>query len=391
MLSRLARKGGGYITQERGGAMDRNERIDALALRDIGGLGDRSFKLLIDAFGSASKVFAASPETLRTVAGGGQRLIKLLAVTPDRMAARERLERAEQSGFWTRVYGEPGYPASLAVIADPPAVLYGMGPLLGEERGAVAIVGSRKATTHGLRTARRLGREMAAQELCVVSGLADGVDGAAHWGALDGDGRTVAVFGARPDVIYPRKNEKLSEAIVEGGVALVSEHPPGVKPDARHFPRRNRIISGLCLGVIVVEAAQRSGSLITASVALEQGREVFAVPGMAGSPSARGTNNLLRQGARLVESVEDVLEEIHLPPRAAPVAESSLEIGEEARKPSGTGGAVWQVLEDTPLDIDEIAQKCKLSAAETAAGLMELTLTGFADEWPGKRYSRTGA
>lgn len=376
-----------------GGAVDQNERIDALALRAMGGLGDRTFKLLMDAFGSASKVLDASPDMLSSVAGGGQRLIKLLSVTPDRAAARERLERTAASGFWIRIYGEPDYPASLAAIADPPAILYGRGLLRGPERGAVAIVGSRKATTHGLRTARRLGRELAAQEVCVVSGLADGVDGAAHWGALDGDGRTVAVFGAGPDVIYPRKNEKLSEAIVEGGGALVSEHPPGVKPDARHFPRRNRIISGLCLGVIVVEAAQRSGSLITASVALEQGREVFAVPGMAGSPSARGANNLLRQGARLVESVEDVLEEIHLPPRVAPVVEPApapVE-GEKGETPSGASGIVWQVLEDAPLDIDEIAQKCELSAAQTAAGLMELTLTGFADEWPGKRYSRTGA
>jgi len=216
----------------------------------------------------------------------------------------------------------------------------------------------------------------------VVSGLAQGIDAAAHEGALEGGGRTLAVFGAGLDVIYPGWNANLARAVREGG-AWLSELPLGSEPRAHHFPRRNRIISGLCRGVVVVEAAERSGSLITAKCALEQGREVFAVPGLPGSYNARGTHGLLREGAVLAESARDVLAELlpGEPTGQAPEAE------EPPPPPPGHRG-LWEALEDGPLHIDALAARAGVGAAQAAVGLMELSLGGWAQEWPGKRYSR---
>jgi DNA processing protein len=222
---------------------------------------------------------------------------------------------------------------------------------------------------------------LAAAGLAVVSGLAQGIDAAAHEGALEGGGRTLAVFGAGLDVIYPGWNANLARAVRTNG-AWLSELPLGSEPRAHHFPRRNRIISGLCRGEVVVEAAERSGSLITAKCALEQGREVFPVPGLPGSCNARGTHGLLRDGAVLVASARDVLAEL-LPgdrPGHAPEAE-------ETPPPPGHRG-LWEALEDGPLHIDALAVRAGVGAAQAAVGLMELFLGGWAQEWPGKRYSR---
>ncbi len=361
---------------------------DALVLRAVPGLGDRGFRVLVDAFGSAGAVLAAPEGALVGRAGVSESLAG--AIRAHGRAGRERAEqelfRARTLGIRLVPYGDPAYPAPLAEIHDPPAVLYVAGSLLPEDGRAVAVVGSRGASVHGVRFARRLARGLAVSGVTVVSGLARGIDAAAHRGALEAGGRTIAAFGAGLDVVYPRGNQDLADAVRHSG-AWVGELPLGSPPLGHHFPRRNRIISGLSLGVVVVEASRRSGSLITAACALEQGREVFAVPGLPGSATAGGVHGLLKQGARLVESVDDVLAE--LPP------------GPEAPgpRPAGPGAGparddplrpLWDALSDAPAHIDEIAVRAGLAAAAAAAGLMELTLAGHALEWPGNCYSRAG-
>ncbi len=360
--------------------MDRTACIDALALRGIPGLGDRGFRKLVDAFGSAGAALAAEPRALRERCAASDALLGALAEA-DREGPRRQWQALRDAGFAMLVYGGPGYPERLAAIADPPAVLYQAGAPLDRLAPAVAVVGSRRASSHGARFARRLAAGLAEAGVAVVSGLARGIDAAAHQGALDAGGATLAVFGSGLDVVYPPRHAELAAAILERG-GWCSEQPLGAEPRPHHFPRRNRIISGLAAGVVVVEASERSGSLITARCALEQGREVFAVPGLPGAYTAQGTHGLLREGAKLVESVADVLQEL------APGATMHPQESAPAPPPPHLA-ALWQALEDAPLHIDEVAAKAGLPAAQAAAGLLELTLDGFAVEWPGRRYARS--
>lgn len=357
------------------------EVVDALVLRGAKGVGDRGFRLLVDAFGSAGAVLAATPAALRSGCGASEELIRAVGeAAASRASAEEEARRARGAGFALRTYGDPAYPALLAHIPDPPAVLYVAGSLEPADESCVAVVGSRKASTAGSRFARKLARDLAQAGVTVVSGLAQGIDAAAHQGALEGGGRTLAVFGAGLDVIYPGWNADLAGAVRRAG-AWLSEFPLGTEPRPHHFPRRNRIISGLSLGVVVVEAAERSGSLITARAALDQGREVFAVPGPPGAFNSRGAHGLLREGAKLVEGAEDVLAEL----RAAPRPDRAPASGPG---PEGPPTPLWGALEDEPLHIDEVAAKAGLSPAAAGAGLMALALEGLAEEFPGKRYAR---
>ncbi|MCQ9208506.1 MAG: DNA-processing protein DprA [Omnitrophica bacterium] len=216
---------------------------------------------------------------------------------------------SNENKFKTLRITDKDYPANLKHIYDPPATVYLKGELILEDNIAIAIVGSRRATPYGLKNAKSLAFELAARGITVVSGLARGIDSAAHRGALEAKGRTIAVLGSGLNVIYPHENERLAEEIAKSG-AVISEFQQDVGPQRYHFPRRNRIISGLSLGVVVVEAAQKSGALITANCALEQGREVFALPGKIDSWTSRGTHDLIKQGAKLVESIEDIIEEL---------------------------------------------------------------------------------
>lgn len=349
--------------------------VDAYALKSIPGLGDRRFKALIDRYGCASRA-------IRALECGAAGLFPPVT-GPQREMAAEALRNIAARGYWTVWYGEPLYPSGLAAINDPPAVLFGMGDVSCLDRFAIAMVGSRKATAHGLDAARKLASELAAEEVVVVSGLALGIDTGAHLGALDAGGRTVAVLGSGLDNIYPGSNRNLALRIAEKG-AVITEHPPEERPDARFFPKRNRIISGLSRGVVVVEAARKSGSLITASLALEQGREVFAMPGTARSVSAEGVNNLIRQGAVLAENAEDVLGVFGMACKAAAGNQRGTET------PSGLDGdaaMIFAVLKDSPLDIDTLAAAAGLTPSAAGAMLMELMLAGHAVQWPGQRYS----
>lgn len=349
--------------------------VDAIALRSVPGLGDRNYKTLIDRHGCASRAIKALG---RGGAGG------LGPVTGSlREKAAETLRRISARGFWTISYGEPLYPFGLGAIHDPPAIIHGMGDKTCLDGFSIALVGSRKATTHGLAASRKLATELAAENVVVVSGLALGIDTEAHLGALDAGGRTVAVLGSGLDNIYPASNRGLAFRIAEKG-AVITEHPPEARPDAGHFPRRNRIISGLARGVVVVEAAKKSGSLITASLALEQGREVFAMPGMARAASAQGANNLLRQGAVLAETADDVLAVFGI---FAGTGWKKEPEGPEGPELPGEAAGLYAVVEDCPQDIDTLAAKAGLTPSSASAMLMELVLMGRVVQWPGQRYS----
>ena len=280
-----------------------------IALKAVEGVGCVGFRTLLTAFGSPEAVFRASASTLQVLPGIGPKTAdEILLLYGLRRRPNRRLPGP---GHWASAIvtcQDPLYPKNLLNIYDYPPFLYVKGSLCPEEIG-VAIVGSRLASTYGKYVTEKLSRELALKGITIVSGLARGIDSAAHRGALAGKGRTIAVLGSGLDIVYPPENEALAADIAAQG-ALVTEYPFGTPPNAPNFPARNRLISGISLGVVVVEAGEKSGSLITARIASEQGRSVFAVPGAIESAGSRGTNRLIKQGAKLIENVEDILEEI---------------------------------------------------------------------------------
>jgi DNA processing protein len=348
------------------------------------------------AFGSPRRVFEATLLELEQTAGLNHKTARNIKDFRDWDRARAESARAEREGVSIVTVKDPGYPEHLRRIYDHPPLLYIKGTLQADDV-PVAVVGSRNASPYGRYVTDRLCRELAHRGVTVVSGLARGIDTCAHRGALAGRGRTIAVMGCGIDVIYPLENRKLHGEIIASG-AVVSELPFGTEPDRPHFPARNRIISGLSLGVLIVEAGEKSGSLITARCALDQGREVFAVPGSIDLPGSRGTNKLLRQGAKLVESVEDILEEI-LPQLEHPPAAPQRQKSEHASMP-GSHAAPARGREDLtekesrllgfvtekPLDADTIINRSGLAAAEVLAVLLSLELKGHILQLPGKLF-----
>ncbi|MFZ5590347.1 MAG: DNA-processing protein DprA [Bacillota bacterium] len=291
----------------------------------------------------------------------------------------EKVRQWQRQKIFFIDFNHPLFPDLLRNISDPPLGLFfsGDASLLGQP--AVAVVGSRRATAYGLYMAEKLGRELARVGITVVSGLARGIDTAAHQGALAGGGKTIAVLGCGLDVVYPRENQKLYAAIAERGV-LVSEFPPGTPPQPWHFPVRNRIISGLCRAVVVVEAGEKSGAMITAYLALEQGREVMAVPGQATSKMSRGPHRLLRQGARLVEDAGDILEELGLTRLFAGGEDGhgvTLEPAEEA---------LLALISWEPVPLDILAIKSGLPVSRVLTILSFLELKGLVRQLPGQRF-----
>jgi DNA processing protein len=300
--------------------------------------------------------------------------------------ARRLLDDLARQGVGVTCLADAGYPRLLKEIPDPPPVLFHRGDLPQADGGAVAIVGARKASLGGIRFAGRLAEELAHAGFMVVSGLARGIDTAAHRGALGAGGVTVAVLGCGIDITYPPENEALSSAIAANG-AVVTELLPGVLPLRHNFPRRNRIISGLSLGTVVVEAGEKSGALITAACALEQNRSVFAVPGTPGFYGSKGTNSLLRQGAKLVESVEDVLEEVA--PQVSVPGSSRLP---GAPPPAATRSEemVLGLLSAVPVHVDELTRNLDLASREVVNILFQLETRGLVRSMPGKFYVREG-
>ena len=369
-----------------------------VALKSVEGVGSVAFRSLLEIYGTPRRVFEAPLPELEQTAGLNHRTARNIKDFRDWSRAIAEIARAASEGVSILTSRDPAYPERLRKIYDPPPLLYIRGSLEGTDI-PVAVVGSRNASPYGRYVTERLCRELAQRGLTVVSGLARGIDTCAHRGALAGRGRTIAVMGCGIDVIYPPENRKLYGQIADGG-AVVTEYPFGTEPDRPHFPARNRIISGLSLGVLIVEAGEKSGSLITARCALEQGREVFAVPGAIDLPGSRGTNGLLRQGAKLVESVEDILEEIlpqigrppAPPPKAAtPPAprRGGARKDEPGREPlTEEESRLLGFITETPQDADTLIKRTGLAAAEALSLLLALELKGYILQLPGKRFSR---
>jgi DNA processing protein len=280
------------------------------------------------------------------------------------------------------------YPRVLKEIYDPPLVLYVKGKILKEGELAIALVGSRLASIYGLSTAERLGYELASKGVVIVSGLARGIDSAAHKGAIEAYGRTIAVLGNGLGTVYPPENKRFADEIVEKEGAVISEFPMGTEPLARNFPQRNRIISGLSLAVVVVEAAKKSGALITADFALEQGKEVFAVPGKVDSTTSFGTNELIKQGARLVQTAEDVVEELGLRFKEAKTKGKGAKDKKAALKPvlSPEEEVIYKNLSKEPRYLDDVVETAKFPLSKTAQLLLKLQLKKLVKELPGKNF-----
>jgi DNA processing protein len=337
---------------------------------------------LLARFASPAEILDAPPEALAETSGVTARLLRRLKDPQLQEAAAAEIERVKRHSVRILLRDDPAFPGILTQIPDPPPLLYMRGDLRGADDPAVAVVGSRRATTYGLEMARLLAGEIAAAGVTVVSGLARGIDQAAHVGALEAGGRTLAFLGSGIDRIYPRESIALAERISSSG-AILSEFPMGTAPLSGNFPVRNRLISGVARGTLVVEAAARSGSLITARMALEQGREVFAVPGNVTSDNALGPNLLIRDGAKLVMRGRDVLEEIPgapLPPEENLTAEPEGSEGEE--------DILGRLSPADPLTLDELAEKTGMEAGPLLAALLKLEVEDRVRKLPGGRFTR---
>lgn len=357
-----------------------------VALTRLPAVGARTAHALLERFGSVEAVFAARASQLRSVLGPDHPALSAIRGAPDpEQLARDR-EWLAHDGHHLVTWNDPDYPPLLREISDPPVAFYVAGDRALLARAQIAVVGARHPTPGGRENARAFAQALARAGLVVTSGLALGIDGAAHQGALAAGGATVAVTGTGLDRVYPPAHRELAHAIARAG-ALVSEFPLGTPPRAENFPVRNRLISGLALGVLVVEAAARSGSLITARCALEQGREVFAVPGSIHSPLARGCHALIRDGAKLVETAEDVLEEL------GPLARYAQQAGAAAPAPapalSQAAAAFLAHLGYDPVSVDMLVERSGLTADAVSSMLLQLELQGHVAACPGGKYVRT--
>jgi len=351
-----------------------------IGLKSVPHVGNVTFRRLLAHFGSPERALSATEAELAAVAGILPAAVASLLSHDYREAAERECEAATRAGATIVTLHSPYYPLMLLSLPDPPPFLYVKGELQSSEM-AVAIVGSRRASGYGLSTTETMARELARHGVTVVSGMARGIDTAAHRGALAEGGRSIGVLGCGVDLSYPAENRSLFAEMAAKG-ALVSEFPMGTLPLAENFPRRNRIISGLSRGVLVVEAAEGSGSLITAQCALEQGRDIFAIPGNIHSMNSRGANRLIKQGAKLVERVEDILEELPggLPRKEAPPSSPRFSFSPQE-------AAVYSALTATPLHIDDLTAKCALTVSEVSAILLRLELSGVIIQHPGKQFS----
>ncbi len=367
-----------------------------LAFGRVPGLGCAGFRRIAESFADPADAFFSGRGALRQAPGLSRAAVDgLLGFSEwDRLA--DEMRRVRDAGVRLVRYSDASYPERLRAIPDPPPVLYARGSPEVAGRAAVGVVGTRAPSEYGREMTRLLCRGLAAAGIAVVSGMARGIDGEAHETALSGGGGTVAVLGSGVDAPYPPEHRDLCRRIEENG-AVLSEHPLGTRPLPHHFPARNRIISGLSLGVVVVEATERSGSLITARWALEQGREVFAVPGPAGSGRSRGPHRLIREGAKLVEDVGDIIEEI-APQLAAEPAFAQLPAAGGPDGDSrgtaplgGSAGAILRDLEAGPLQMDEVIHRTGLPPHRVCEVLLEMELQGLLRQLPGNRYALNSA
>ncbi|MDM7923284.1 MAG: DNA-processing protein DprA [Pyrinomonadaceae bacterium] len=371
--------------------------ISWISLNMTPGVGPRAATKLIERFGSPEGVFAARRGELESLRIRPETIESIMKREFETAAAAE-LERVKALGGDILILDDGSYPPMLREIADPPITLYVKGDWQAcFEQPCVAVIGSRMCSTYGQNASEMLARDLASRGICVVSGLARGIDSAAHRGAMAGGGRTVAVIGTGLDSIYPKENAKLVDEIVASGGAVVSQFPLGTPPIKENFPYRNRIISGLSMGVLVVEASERSGSLITARLATEQGREVMAVPGNITSRNSFGTNYLIKAGAKLVQQWQDVVAELPadiaasiLPPKIDKTESGKADQPALAPADLSTGERkVWDVLStDEPIHIDVLLEATGLAFGDLNAALVGLDLKDLIRVLPGKHYSK---
>lgn len=343
-------------------------------------IGPRRLAHLLNEFGDLAEAWHATEPRLRQSGLEKQPLQNLLKMRVQ-LDLDEEMERVRQTGAWVLTAQDSRYPDLLKTLPDAPLVLYVIGTITPEDNLALGIVGTRKATPYGRDAAYEMAKALAANGITVVSGLALGIDALAHKGAIDGNGRTIAVMGCGINQIYPRENHALAREISRQG-AIISEFPLNVRPEARNFPRRNRVISGLSLGILVVEAPEASGALITAGIAAEQGREVFAIPGNIFNPNSQGTNRLIQDGAKLVMGIEDILEELNI----AQVAMQAKQVTDHIAPADAMERKVVSNLSADPIHVDDLARLCGLPIAHITATLTILELKGLAQKAGPMRY-----
>ena len=372
--------------------MELDASLSWLALALAPGLASRLSARVLRKFGSPDGVFRASLADLESC--------NLPAQAAQAIVKKESFKRAEKELDGVRKiancrllnWTEPEYPQTLLQIYDPPVLLYVRGDVQVLNLPSLSIVGTRRPTLYGTQMAQRLGRELAARGLVIVSGLARGIDAIGHQGALDANGRAIGVLGTGIDVCYPKENKKLYEKVLERG-AIITEFPLRTHPAPENFPVRNRIVAGMPLGVVVIEGAQYSGSLITARLAMEFGREVFGVPGNVTQPVSFAPNLLIKQGAKLVTNAEDVIEELPTPVRAALVQAEQPEAEQRnllaAASLNGSEKKLYELLNaDEPKPIDDIVERSGLNSSEVLATLFNLEMKGIIRQMPGKQFSK---
>ncbi len=360
-----------------------NELENLIVLNLVKNLGPIRIGKLLERFGSADAVLKQSHSTLMEVPGIGSALAEEISRWRE-LSYREEFALIEKMGLTVLSARDRDYPENLKEIYDPPVILYIRGKILPGDKYSLAVVGSRRASHYGLQAAMSISRQLAGRGFTVVSGLARGIDGRSHRGALLGKGRTIAVLGSGLGNIYPPEHQELADEIAASG-AVISEFPIRMVPERQNFPLRNRIISGLSLGVLVVEAAQRSGALITAQQAMEQGRVVMAIPGRIDSFSARGTNQLIQEGAKMVRGVEDVLEEF---PYLGPVSTPTSPDPGAVPRLSDEEGKIFKLLSEEEKGMDELIRETELPSGKVSALLLALELKHLIKQLPGQLYIR---
>jgi len=377
-LKALVKPGAIYANRE----VDMDEGIYLLWLTRLDGLGPVKQKALLGAFGNGGGVYGASPEQLRCVPGISEHNLSVLTKNRDLDETAAFAKSLDEKGIRVVTICDSFYPDLLREIHDPPVLLYLLGSLPDEGMPKVSLIGARRCTDYGLRAARDLSRSLAANGVVVVSGMASGIDSMAHKGAIEGGGLTVAVLGCGVDVCYPSENRDLRRQILENG-CLISEYPPEEKPLPGYFPARNRIISGLSRITVVTEAAKRSGTLITVGQALDQGREVMAVPGNINSRQSEGTNSMIKDGAGVVTEADDILRALGIERKARrtdkPNRSANLAHNEKI---------VYDLVGPAPVYLDEIIEKSNSQAQTINYILMMLELRGLIRKLPGQRYVR---
>lgn len=369
--------------------------LEALvSLNMVGDIGSVRIKKLLDYFSQPQEVLKASVDKLMAVAGIGEKIARKLSASKNGVLDKE-FKAAQKLGLEILSYEDNGYPENLKNIPAAPIVIYVKGKLVPQDKYSIGIVGSRRASFYGLSSAERFAADLSSLGFTIVSGMARGIDSASHKGALRVGGRTVAVMGSGFKHVYPTENKELCAEIAQNG-AVISEFPLDTPPLKQNFPRRNRVISGLALGVLVVEAARNSGALITADFALEQGREVFALPGKVDSGTSFGTNGLIKQGAKLVSCVEDITEEFGVPINKKSEAGVTLnretmeldlkDYPQREKNLAGEEAALYNIISAQPIYLDDLVNRSKMEVTKIADLLLRLQMRKLIKELPGKQF-----